>query len=332
MKRLLALLLTGAMLSTGTAALAAEPETAPSGALAGTAAEITEVVTTTDEAGTASVLSLAVETAEGTPLILNVWTDTVCVDNQTGTPVELTQLAAGDAVYVYHDSAVTLSEPGQTNARVILTGLEDGASPAHLHTAGQVTRNTDGSIQILTDDGGMLVTVTGETPIRPLYTKNLVTAQDIRMGTRLLAWYDTVAFSYPGQTEAARVVLLPACDRDVAIQTQDGTGIGTGRIEDGVAMVPLRLTAETLGFTVTWDAETRSAHLENGDVQTDVCIGQDSYVRTPADDALLGMTAPQSYGAAPYIDAGGTTWAPAEVCALRLGGGTVRLGGDVLYV
>ena len=45
------------------------------------------------------------------------------------------------------------------------------------------------------------------------------------MGTQLVAWYDIVLTSYPGQTTPEKVVLLPDQDRTFTIVTEDGATV-----------------------------------------------------------------------------------------------------------
>lgn len=82
-------------------------------------------------------------------------------------------------------------------------------------------------------------------------------------------------------------------DKDVDLKNH-----GTVIINDKV-MIPLRITAEALGFTVTWDGKKQAVHMDNGLMQTDLTIGKDNYFAYSS--KALGMTAPQSLGAAPTI-------------------------------
>ena len=70
------------------------------------------------------------------------------------------------------------------------------------------------------------------------------------------AWYDTILESYPAQASTDKVVLLPSEDDTFAIVIEGDMVAGEGRMTNGVAMVPLRLTAELCGFTVKWNART----------------------------------------------------------------------------
>ncbi len=83
--------------------------------------------------------------------------------------------------------------------------------------------------------------------------------------------------------------------------------------ENGNTMVPLRAVAEALGYTVTWNADGY-VHIENDQFEMKIVIGTDSYTRT--NKTMLGMTAPQSFGAAPVIQANGYTFVPAKMFSL----------------
>lgn len=64
-------------------------------------------------------------------------------------------------------------------------------------------------------------------------------------------------------------------------------------------MVPLRITSEALGFTVTWDGTKQTIHMDNGTMQTDLTLGEDNYFAYSS--KAVGMTAPQRLGVAPTI-------------------------------
>lgn len=85
---------------------------------------------------------------------------------------------------------------------------------------------------------------------------------------------------------------------------------GTDTDVDVCIMVPLRAVAEELGFTVTWDNGV--VRVDNGVMHTDVTIGVDRYVVTTSVEGLVGMSAPFSLGAAPYVS-GGVTYVPLEL-------------------
>lgn len=70
---------------------------------------------------------------------------------------------------------------------------------------------------------------------------------------------------------------------------------------NGIVMMPLRSVAESLGYTVTWVAESRSVELTRGAHFITMSIDQDSYA--------FSRRAPQSLGAAPTL-VGDLTYVP----------------------
>lgn len=75
-------------------------------------------------------------------------------------------------------------------------------------------------------------------------------------------------------------------------------------------MIPVRAVAEKLGFTVSWDNDRQGARLDNGEVNTVLYIGTDSYYM--ASSTAIGMSAPTALGAAPEL-VGEKTYAPADI-------------------
>ena len=276
----------------------------------------------------AASITVTVEEAKPQDLALKIGKETVVLDTQTGLPVSQKDLKVGQKIYAYHDVIRTKSLPPQANAQAIVVNLDEKKAPAHFLTAESVTVNQDGSVTLLGESGTTLVTIGKDTPIAPLYTKNIVKNTDIRMGTRVFAWYDVVALSMPGQAKAEKVVILPNADRDFDMM-KDGKVVGRGKVENGVAMVPLKAAAVALGFEVTWDGKTETVGLDNGKVATSVKLGEDSYYT--ASSQAIGLTAPVSLGAAAY-EAGGVSWAPAELFNLLLGEEGVKLFGGALYL
>ena len=96
-------------------------------------------------------------------------------------------------------------------------------------------------------------------------------------------------------------------------------------------MVPLRAVAEPLGFTVTWD--NGSVLVDNGTIHTKVTIGVDQYVITTSKENLVGMSAPFSLGAAPYV-LDGVTYVPLGLFNALLGNreGAVALEDNTIVI
>lgn len=71
--------------------------------------------------------------------------------------------------------------------------------------------------------------------------------------------------------------------------------------KNGSTMVPLRAVAEKMGYVVEWNEENQAVTVGNDTWEVILYIGDDSYVGVTKIKDAVGMTAPQSYGAAPEI-------------------------------
>ncbi len=83
--------------------------------------------------------------------------------------------------------------------------------------------------------------------------------------------------------------------------------------ENGNVMVPVRSVAEKMGFTVGWDGENQAVTVGDETWEVKAYIGMDNYVGVSK--TAIGMTAPQSYGAAPQLIED-TTFVPAKMFEL----------------
>lgn len=96
-------------------------------------------------------------------------------------------------------------------------------------------------------------------------------------------------------------------------------------------MVPLRALGEKLGFIVTWaDGE---AKLENKDIYTVVRPGDDVYFITTNHKDMVGMSAPISFGAVPYVS-NGTTYVSLDFFKTLMDyqNGSITLDGSTIQI
>ncbi len=104
--------------------------------------------------------------------------------------------------------------------------------------------------------------------------------------------------------------------------------IGTEKIDTDTftsgkcIMLPLRSTAEKLGFKVVWNGENQSIDLDDGEVNTKVYIGKDNYYM--ASSTAIGMSAPTALGAAPILK-DDKTYVPAGMFEILCGKGSVAV-------
>jgi Copper amine oxidase N-terminal domain len=81
-------------------------------------------------------------------------------------------------------------------------------------------------------------------------------------------------------------------------------------VQNGNVMIPLRKTAEALGFTITWNENNSTATIDNGDVKTDIQIGFDNYYKQSS--SQIGLTQAKQLGTAPML-IDGITYIPAQM-------------------
>ena len=101
---------------------------------------------------------------------------------------------------------------------------------------------------------------------------------------------------------------------------------------NGCTMAPVRAICEALGFKVTWNAD-RSININNGEMQSDMRIGDNSYVVYTAVEGMAGMSAPFSLGSAPIIK-NNTAYVPIDLFVPLFGNdqATVKTSGDTITI
>lgn len=117
-------------------------------------------------------------------IILNYTDGTPVLDAGTLEPVSVSDIDTSKPVYVWTSQAMTMSIPPQTAAQVIITNVPDDAS-APMYVIAKDVKNTDGGI-IITDQDGVTWRADGDTEVIPYLTRNIVTLDDIKTGTRLV--------------------------------------------------------------------------------------------------------------------------------------------------
>ena len=308
MKKLVALFIFFALCAPGTASAALlinppETDAAPplviSGAIVDETEDFIEIISVSGEQN----------------VILNLEARPYVVDCVTGAPVPLAD-RLDDMVIAYYGPVETRSFPPRSNPILIIVNIPQDYTPPRYGRVEELEK-TDGSVKVTVEGGSMIVTIERDAPIFPYLTRNIVTIDNIAVGSDLLMWYPFVAMSYPGQATAQKTVLLG--QTGVYEETADnpaGIRLFDECFEaDGVTMVPLRLAAEALGFTVSWDDKTKTASVENENGRHSVSIGQDVYAYF-------------SLEAAPVI-VDGSTYVPLSFFETELGAECEKGGGGV---
>lgn len=301
-------------------------------------------VTARDGQGRPTQLSLT--TGQGTVLALTADENTAWVDSGKHTASDPTTLQDEEQVYVAlaYDSAQAGAQlPSNGRVLAVLRNVPQDGGCAQYHVIGGIEQNSKGQYVLTTDNGGLLISA-GEGTGASCYDGSALALADLKVGDRILAWYDVVLESYPGQTYATHIMRLNGPQLSAGTQITDGTQLtlklnGKDSAITGVArsdqpLVPVAAVARELGLQVYYDAQ-------NGDNGPLVRVEDDQFsVRIWLRDPLIfgttkikdaeGTTGPLPYGELTYVQAPGTTWAPASL--FQMLGYTVTLDGTTLNI
>lgn len=140
--------------------------------------------------------------------VMNLSYDTAWIDSGKFAVSDPADLKVGESVYIHHSPIATMSLPPQSYGYAVVRNIPADASCAMYHEIEAIQQNEDGSITITTNNGGLYLTIAKDAAVIG-YAKESVTAlKDLKVGDKIMAWYDMVAESYPAQAGTDRVMLL----------------------------------------------------------------------------------------------------------------------------
>ncbi len=119
---------------------------------------------------------------------LTIGEETYVLDASTGLPVSLDDVETG-SFEAYLGPEMTMSLPPQTTPYVVIVNIpEDNRTPQYA-IAAELTEENDGSLSLTATDG-RVYQIPDSARITPYLTKNIVTKDDIQVGTACLIWAD----------------------------------------------------------------------------------------------------------------------------------------------
>lgn len=128
--------------------------------------------------------------------------------------------------------------------------------------------------ELLSADNELKINVSDETPI--VDTKGMPLTKEDIYERDLVVFYSIMMPSLPAQTNPSKIIVLPLreemVDKNEIILSNE-----LFQLEDGTKMIPLREVAESLGFEVTWNGETKSIDLLKGTNWSTLTIGRNNY-------------------------------------------------------
>ncbi|MDR1687341.1 MAG: hypothetical protein LBS21_01860 [Clostridiales bacterium] len=155
---------------------------------------------------TENTIEVKPSNSDGGSVILNVDTSTYVVDCVTGIATPLKD-RTNDKVSVYYGPVMTFSFPPKSNAVTIIVNVPDDAIPPRYAVAEAIDK-ADDEVRVTVDGGSLIVKIKRDNPISPYLTRNIVTIDNIEVGSKLLMWYGFVAESFPAQATSEKTVIL----------------------------------------------------------------------------------------------------------------------------
>lgn len=157
--------------------------------------------------------------------VMNVSADTIWIDSGKHTASDPADLKEGESLYVFHSAAVTSSLPPQTAAFAVVRNVPMDVGCAWYHEVEAVSLE-NGRLTVTTDNGGLLIFADEKTQLSRYDGDETVSPGDIQKGDYIMAWYDAVTDSLPGQTQATHLMLLPG--QDAAQEPEDTDSVTRG--------------------------------------------------------------------------------------------------------
>ncbi len=145
--------------------------------------------------GDSLTVNRAPDSADFGELIIHAASEqSVVIDAVTGLPAELSDRKEGESFEAYLGPAMTLSLPPQATAYAVIVNIpEDFKAPVFVIAADAVLDTDNG--KLLDAYGEQDYLLADDVEVQPYLTRNIVTLDDIREGSRCLAWtdeYDTI--------------------------------------------------------------------------------------------------------------------------------------------
>lgn len=170
-----------------------------------------------DEEG--NVISVSLTSEENGDYVMNVTDNTVWVDTVEKVKASQEDLTEGETIYVYHSPVSTRSLPPQSEAFAVVLNVPQDIAVGVYHEVEEVT-TTENDTRLLTNNGGLYLIISDETAVKDYETGEVADISAVAEGDRVIAWYDAVAMSYPGQANVSDILVLPAVE---TVETESDT-------------------------------------------------------------------------------------------------------------
>lgn len=154
-----------------------------------------------------TLAGLRMDSPKSGEFVMKLSDETFWIDSGNRTPSGPEGLAAGERLYVFHSPVSTRSLPPQSAAFAVVRNIPQDAGCARYHKV-EAVEERDGTLQITTDQGGLLLFADQETEFSSYPAGGPEGREAVWAGGHIMAWYDAVALSFPGQAHVRHIMTL----------------------------------------------------------------------------------------------------------------------------
>ena len=196
------------------------------------------------------------------------------IDAQTGRSLQLDELKEDSPVYAFVSPMMTRSIPPQSNAKALIVNISDSQGGVANYIYALDVKETDsGDLVILNQNADLYLSIPSNVKLEKLDSSEEVPRDEIKTGSVLIAWYDSVAESYPAQATATRVVVCPSAETvltENAATEAPATQAVAAATQQAVSQPATQATAAAAPATT---APTEEPSAEESEAEEEMAVG-----------------------------------------------------------
>ncbi len=170
-----------------------------------------------------NVLSIRTGGETNTTIKLDILDSTKIVDNTTHKQMQLSDIKVGTTVYVWHTAGQSTFVPPHRKAYAIVANIAADQMAGQLFEIASISKGENG-YTLFNAEGDLYLTIPSASI--PVYGQSeKLSASKLKPGMVLLAWYDVVLESYPGQAGSDTLLMLSTAASALPPQTGDSNMI-----------------------------------------------------------------------------------------------------------
>ncbi len=151
--------------------------------------------------------------------------ENTCFTTQDGLPIVVGDIKAGDNVNAVVSTMTTRSLPPKAYGYVVTVANDNEALLPIYVEVGEVENKEDNTTVIYSADGEYVVTLSNESQISPLKSRNILSRTDLIKGSCILVYSDMMTMSIPALLNPSKVVVLSipveTFEDEVAAETEE---------------------------------------------------------------------------------------------------------------